>query len=161
MLSIPEKLEKYSIPVTESGCQIWIGATVAGYGVLQIGGKVKYAHRLSWEARNGPIPNKLFVCHRCDIRPCINPDHLFLGTDLENIADMVAKGRHHPPTPRYALNKSDALLAKMMTGSYRSIARKFHVSHATISKIKAADEIHDRDVRGYVFVNPGNQLTER
>ncbi len=54
-------------------------------------------HRLVWELKHGPIPNGLTVCHRCDVRTCINVDHLFLGTNADNVADMVAKKRHRAP----------------------------------------------------------------
>jgi hypothetical protein len=54
-----------------------------------------YAHRLAWEKANGPIPAGMYVCHTCDVPACVNVEHLFLGTQSDNMKDMAAKGRHH------------------------------------------------------------------
>ena len=95
------------------GCWLWTGGlTTSGYGILYTSKQDKprrrLAHRLMYEIEHGPIPDGLFVCHRCDNPPCVNPDHLFLGTASDNMQDMLSKGRQgraktcaggHPWTP--------------------------------------------------------------
>ena len=76
-----------------SACWPWLGALTKGYGYLGRGNRSWYAHRFAWQQVIGPIPNGLLVCHRCDNPPCCNPVHLFLGTDADNVRDMIAKGR--------------------------------------------------------------------
>lgn len=77
-----------------SGCWLWTGAAYpTGYGAFSLNQKTVGAHRASWILRRGPVPKDRCVLHHCDVRACVNPDHLFLGTLGDNIQDMVKKGR--------------------------------------------------------------------
>ncbi len=92
-ITLKEKIEKYTTKTNT--CWLWSGRIVRGYGVVW--DPVKYkevrAHRAAWELVNGPIPKDMCICHKCDIRNCVNPDHLFLGTQNDNIQDKVSKNR--------------------------------------------------------------------
>lgn len=129
-------------PVT--GCWLWkLGLTPNGYGVAgrsTANRRVK-AHRAAWEAANGPIPSGLCVCHRCDVRHCCNPDHLFLGTRADNARDKVEKGRHPRGSSANGakLKEADVATIKKLMGlgvGVCRLARLFGVAPTSISHIK-------------------------
>lgn len=133
------------IPVTESGCWLWVGSISAySYGVYN-----GYTmHRFSYELHNGDIPKGLCVCHKCDVPSCVNPAHLFLGTHKENMKDMQNKGRKWSEvvmrkidglpasaklTPSIVKEIKDLLAANF---SQDKIAKMYGVAQTTISFIK-------------------------
>jgi hypothetical protein len=158
--SIPCRADHKAVPLMDKfwsrfergdGCWLWTaGKTRAGYGFLGDRGKPVYAHRLSWEVHRGPIPPNTEVCHDCpggDNPACVNPDHLFLGSHADNLADMGAKGRRdtsglgpHPGEshPGAKLTEADvrAIRARVAGGeSHYALARAFDVSRPTITAV--------------------------
>jgi hypothetical protein len=137
--SLAERFHRSYMPITESGCWIWIAKTGGGprkdRGVINDGNGHKYraAHRVSWELHNGPIHSGLLVCHRCDVSACVNPHHLFLGTQKDNLRDMVSKGRHG--------NRllTDKIAAKIRASSERPkiLAARYGVCQGTIYNVLA------------------------
>lgn len=81
------------LPRPSTGCWIWTAARDQGYGVIASDISAR-AHRVSWVLHCGPIPDGMVVCHKCDVRSCVNPDHLFLGTRNDNNQDCRSKDRH-------------------------------------------------------------------
>lgn len=145
-----ERYTEKIAPPNENGCWLWTAATAKGYGTLRLhrDGKWKQslAHRFGWEARFGPIPEGLVICHRCDVRACQNPDHWFLGTTADNLADMRAKGRGSKPPPAIGRPPGNAKLnyeiaeeirARYAAGGIRQIdlAREYGVDQVNVSCI--------------------------
>ena len=140
------KLEAYSIPEPNSGCWLWLAYTNSnGYGTVIDGGKNKSAHRASYEEYNGPIPDGMLICHRCDTPSCINPDHLFLGTYADNSKDCVNKNRHSSRTGanngRSSVTEEQVLkIIKDLEESYetlKTIAQKHGVSNGIVGQINS------------------------
>lgn len=78
-----------------SGCWLWSGGIIPdGYGTVYVDKKTKYAHRVAYETAKGPIPTGLYVLHKCDTPACVNPDHLRVGTQSDNMRDSIERGRH-------------------------------------------------------------------
>jgi hypothetical protein len=129
-------------PEPGSGCWLWRGMVVgSGYGMVRFERKMYPAHRLAWKLFRGEIAPGLAVCHKCDVRTCVNPEHLFLGTHAENMKDMKKKGRsphgdEHSRSKLTAKNVS-RIKAMLAEGHMRvsEIARAFGVTHATIDCI--------------------------
>jgi hypothetical protein len=129
-----------------SGCWVWRGFKLRnGYG--RIGAKrfglpyyYELAHRLSYILHIGPIPDGQFVCHRCDRRDCVNPDHLFLGSAADNNGDRKAKGRNSDrrgaSNTHSKLTDDQVLEIKSSALSGVELANRYNVSPATISMIK-------------------------
>lgn len=94
-LLTPTQLENFWSKVDKSGdCWIWTGSRHGfGYGLFGLNGKTRRAHRISYELVNGPIPEGFVLCHTCDNPPCVNPDHLFVGSKADNTHDALRKGR--------------------------------------------------------------------
>ena len=131
--------------VQPSGCWDWVGKCYPnGYGSLQINYKSCLAHRVSWELYRSPIPEGHVVCHGCDNRRCVNPDHLFLGTQKENVDDMMRKKRNKPPrgvrSGKTHLTESDVkrIRARAAAGELqKDIAHDHGLSSKQISVIVA------------------------
>lgn len=116
-----------------------------GYGQMNWLGKGHKAHRVSWQLHFGAIPANLCVLHRCDVRNCVNPDHLFLGTQQDNIADMVAKNRQRSGCQQGVANpmtKLSEVKVKAIRWIYAQgkisqakLATSFHVAPMTVNRI--------------------------
>jgi hypothetical protein len=128
-----------------SECILFTGCKdTGGYGLKRYKNKLYKAHRFVWIQTFGEIPDGLFVCHKCDVRACINPEHLFLGTNSDNMKDMYSKGRgnnlrgdNNPcaKLTKEQVNEIRVLLTYPIT--LTQIASKYNVDRSLIGLIKA------------------------
>jgi hypothetical protein len=151
-LSPAERFARHIVPIPEAGCWLWDGFLVGGYGRLRMtydpSDPTELAHRASWILHRGQIPKGMMVCHRCDVRSCVNPSHLFLGTATDNMSDAARKGRMNWKNPeRPALRRCERHpQAKLTNDQVREIrasdlsgivlAKKYGVSNNSITRIR-------------------------
>lgn len=129
-------------------CWPWIGQrTDRGYGVVERGSKRRgdrmraRAHRVAWHLTNGPIPDELDVLHRCDNPPCCNPAHLFIGTDADNSADMVEKGRQlaGARNPRAKITPVEVAAIRSSPLSQTALAHLYGLGQSQVGRIRRGE----------------------
>lgn len=147
-----ERVLNKVIPIPFSGCWIFMGAVNHwGYGMIGTGRRgmpVDRAHRVTYKHFKGDIPQGMFVCHSCDVPSCCNPDHLFLGTNQDNVNDMLRKRRNSPPPrnkhvvgsvhPGAKLTEQQVLEIRSLYDqgkTQQELADKYGVVRQSISKI--------------------------
>ena len=117
-------------------CWLWKGTTDKdGYGKVMINYRSWKASRAAWHLLVGPIPEDMLVLHKCDVPSCCNPDHLWLGTQSENIRDMDSKGRRGKRTPAKLTDEQVREIRKDAR-SQKTIARDYGIAQQTVSKIQ-------------------------
>ena len=120
----------------EDGCWEWTASRhYKGYGWFRVGDRMEKAHRVSYLLHHGPIPEGMSVLHKCDNPACVRPDHIFLGTQQENIADMVRKGRVSRG-PGSTLTDADVLAIRASGKSNTELARLYGQDQSTISRVR-------------------------
>ena len=150
--SVRAKIERNTIPEPNSGCWLWTAYVPEepGYGRIRTRstGASESAHRASFQVYKGPIPAGMMVCHKCDVRSCVNPDHLFLGSASDNMRDAASKGRmkwksgekRNLPKgeahPAARLTEQDVKFIRESPEPGLRLARRFGVANITISRIR-------------------------
>lgn len=129
----------------EDGCWNWIWNTIDGYGRTLVKDKSLLAHRVSYELHIGEIPDGIYVLHKCDNPGCVNPDHLFLGTNTDNMRDMVNKSRHFGQKKTHCksgheFNEENTIVNKYGHRNCRICMRKATKDHYWRSKDSAATQ---------------------
>lgn len=157
-LPIMERFMMKVSPEPNSGCWLWTASCMPdGYGQIKIGGRPKRAHRVSWELHHGPIP-KLdsyhgnCVLHKCDVPQCVNPDHLFIGTQADNMKDKVRKNRQDKGRDINTVKLTEKQVLEIFhaPGTQRKIATKYGIDQSQVSHIKTS--------KNWSFVTQGGAM---
>lgn len=138
-----------NIIISDSGCWEWQRYCLpSGYGQVRRGKKLALIHREAYTAFIGTIPKGLVVCHKCDNRKCCNPSHLFIGTQQDNINDMVSKGRaaSGERNGRSKLTSKEIENIRADKRVFHEIASDYHIDRSHVSRIKSKDRWCDSDI---------------
>ncbi|CAB4177895.1 HNH nuclease [uncultured Caudovirales phage] len=140
-IPLSDKIERNIVRIPESGCWIWMSSlNPGGYGKTGLGrGSCLSAHRVSYENKYGAIPKNKLALHTCDITCCVNPDHIFIGTQKDNMIDKVkknrqAKGEKHG---QHKLTEMQAIEIKFSAKSSIELSKEFDCSITAIRQIKS------------------------
>jgi hypothetical protein len=144
--TVQQRIEAKTVQIPEAGCWIFTGALdTSGYGLIGLGGSgnIGKAHRESYKIYCGEIPDGMQICHRCDVRCCVNPHHLFVGTLQDNMDDRGSKGRHVAmPGMTHGMHKlTDAEVISIRREyaaggiGQRALGRKYGVTKYPIQRI--------------------------
>jgi DNA-binding CsgD family transcriptional regulator len=145
LTNLLEAFEARYIPEPNSGCWLWIGKIdSSGYGQVNwavLGGGLHQVHRLSWKLFRGPLDDRDLVCHHCDVRCCVNPDHLFIGDNQINMDDMVAKDRQRKGenAGMAKISEEQAIAIICDSRTQYEIARDYSIDPSTVSSIKRGE----------------------
>lgn len=130
-------------PGVEDACWIMRGSiNSSGYPATRWNGKTRGGHRIAWLANYGPIPRGLFVCHRCDVKRCCNPNHLFLGTVKENVQDHIAKGGRMGAPKGANVGMSNGK-AKLTVKDVEAIRRAYSLGETAYAIAKRYSRVHE------------------
>jgi hypothetical protein len=137
-----DRFMSYVSPEPTSGCWLWAGSYFnSGYGRFsKTHSKSVLAHRMAFEIFRCDIPDGQYVCHRCDVKECVNPDHLFIGTPQENSNDMISKGRHafgDKVRPLHLCEERVALIRSRPELSTAELARMTGASYGVVWSVRA------------------------
>jgi hypothetical protein len=139
--------------ITKSGCREWQGYKLkSGYGRIWFNGKPELLHRVIYTINKGIIPDKMYVCHHCDNPSCVNPEHLFIGTQKDNMKDCRNKGRttkgFQNSSTIVTHEKRIELLQMILKGfKYKIIANKYGISRTRVSQIALKNGIKKRKIK--------------